>query len=72
MARLAIDKDFLLEFAKLDRPVAAKIQEVFGKFAAATHTGIHLEPIKSAKDKRLHSEVPPGKWTGVMQLAGLH
>jgi len=66
MARLAIDKDFLLEFAKLDRPIAAKVQEVFGKFAAATHTGIHLEPIKSAKDKRLHSIRIDGYWRGVV------
>lgn len=55
MARLAIDKDFLLEFAKLDRPIAAKVHEVFGKFVAATRAGIHLEPIKSAKDKRPYS-----------------
>lgn len=66
MARLGIDKDFLLEFAKLDRPVAAKVREVFGKFAEATHTGIHLEPIKSAKDKRLHSIRIDSYWRGVV------
>lgn len=66
MARLAIDKNFLLEFAKLDRPVAAKVQEVFGKFAEATHTGIHLEPIKSAKDKRLYSIRIDSYWRGVV------
>lgn len=66
MARLAIDKNFLLEFAKLDRPVAAKVQEIFGKFAEATHTGIHLEPIKSAKDKRLYSIRIDSYWRGVV------
>lgn len=66
MARLGIDRDFLLEFAKLDRPVAAKVREVFGKFAEATHTGIHLEPIKSARDKRLHSIRIDGYWRGVV------
>lgn len=66
MARLGIDKDFLLEFAKLDRPVAAKVREVFGKFAEATHTGIHLEPIKSARDKRLHSIRIDNYWRGVV------
>lgn len=66
MARLAIDKDFLLEFARLDRPVAAKVREVFGKFADATHTGIHLEPIKSARDKRLHSIRIDNYWRGVV------
>jgi hypothetical protein len=66
VARLGIDKDFLLEFAKLDRPVAAKVREVFGKFAEATHTSIHLEPIKSAKDKRLHSIRIDSYWRGVV------
>lgn len=49
MARRGIDKDFLIEIAKLDRPVVTKVGEVFGKFAEATHTGIHLEPIRSAR-----------------------
>lgn len=66
MARLGIDKGFLIEFAKLDRPVAAKVREVFGKFADATYTGIHLEPIKSARDKRLHSIRIDSYWRGVV------
>jgi hypothetical protein len=66
VARLGIDKDFLVEFAKLDRPVAAKVREVFGKFAEATHTGIHLEPIKSARDKRLYSIRIDNYWRGVV------
>ncbi|CRZ16944.1 UvrD-helicase domain-containing protein [Mycolicibacterium neworleansense] len=66
MAKLGIDKDFLLEFAKLDRPVAAKVRDVFGKFAEATHTGIHLEPIKAARDKRLHSIRIDKYWRGVV------
>jgi AAA domain/UvrD-like helicase C-terminal domain len=66
VARLGIDKDFLLEFAKLDRPVAAKVREVFGKFAEATHTGVHLEPIRSARDKRLHSIRIDNYWRGVV------
>ena len=66
MARLGIDKDFLLEFARLERPVAAKVREVFSKFAEATHTGIHLEPIKAARDKRLHSIRIDSYWRGVV------
>ncbi|BCK57502.1 hypothetical protein NWFMUON74_52740 [Nocardia wallacei] len=43
MAVLRIGKEFLLDYGKLDRPLQVKISEVFGRFADATHTGIHLE-----------------------------
>jgi superfamily I DNA/RNA helicase len=66
LARLGIDKGFLVEIARLDRPVVTKVRDVFGKFAEATHTGIHLEPIKAARDKRLYSIRIDNYWRGVV------
>lgn len=48
MPTLAIDKGFLSDLVKLEKPVAKRVTDVFNKFEAATHTGIHLETIANA------------------------
>jgi hypothetical protein len=66
MPRLAIDREFLQDYAKLERPVQTLVDEVFSKFEAATHTGIHLEPVQHAKDKRFRTIRINQFWRGVV------
>lgn len=65
MPRLAIDRDFLQDYTKLDKPVQNLVNEVFAKFDAATHTGIHLEQVQNAKDKRFRTIRINQFWRGV-------
>lgn len=66
MPRLAIDREFMQDYAKLERPVQTLVDEAFGKFEAATHTGIHLEPVQHAKDPRLRTIRINQFWRGVV------
>ena len=52
MARLAIAKDFLAEYAKLEKNVQSAVEGAFGKFGEHTHAGLHLEKLQHSKDKR--------------------
>lgn len=47
---LAIDKGFLKDLGKLEKPVYNRVTEVFDEFDAATHTGLHLEKIANARN----------------------
>lgn len=66
MAQLFIDKDFFFEFGKLEKPVQDKVREVFGKFTAATHTGLHLEKVNNAQDPRMRTIRIDQFWRGVV------
>jgi superfamily I DNA/RNA helicase len=66
VARLGIDKDFLLDFARLDKPVQQKVSETFAKFQEATHAGLHLEKIGNARDDRLRTIRIDQFWRGVV------
>lgn len=55
MATLGIHKDFLMEFAKLEKPVQKRVHEVFGKFREHRHAGLHLEKIEKARDPRIRT-----------------
>lgn len=55
MARLALHLDLLKEFAELEKPVRARVGEVFAKFEQATHAGLHLEKITGARDDRFRT-----------------
>ena len=57
MATLGMHRDFLMEFAALEKPVQKRVFEVFEKFAAATHAGLHLEKLTHQKDPRLRLRV---------------
>src|SRR5690606_38849224 len=52
MARLAIDRDFLLDFARLEKSVQDRVTEVFTKFEHARHTVIHPENSANARADR--------------------
>lgn len=55
MATLGIHKDFLLEFARLEKPVQKRVHEVFDKFQQHRHAGLHLEKIEKARDPRIRT-----------------
>ncbi|WP_210586807.1 UvrD-helicase domain-containing protein [Streptomyces sp. GESEQ-35] len=55
MATLGIHKDFLMEFAKLEKPVQRRVHEVFDKFQAHRHAGLHLEKLEKARDPRIRT-----------------
>lgn len=66
MARLGIDKDFLREFAKLEKPVQDRVTEVFAKFEQDPHSGRNLEKINNARDPRFRSIRITRFWRGVV------
>ncbi|MFJ8565333.1 UvrD-helicase domain-containing protein [Streptomyces sp. NPDC093514] len=55
MATLGIHKDFLLEFAKLEKAVQKRVHEVFGKFREHRHAGLHLEKLENPRDSRIRT-----------------
>ncbi|MCC0574190.1 UvrD-helicase domain-containing protein [Streptomyces californicus] len=66
MARLGIHRDFLMEFAGLEKHVQKRVFEVFEKFAAATHAGLHLEKLTHQRDPRLRTIRITDFWRGVI------
>ena len=66
MPQLALDKGVFVDIAKADKAVAKKVGEVFGEFEAATHTGLHLEPIKNARNPRYRSIRIDRGWRGIV------
>ncbi|MEO5874947.1 MAG: 3'-5' exonuclease [Streptosporangiaceae bacterium] len=55
MPQLAIAKEFLAEYAKLEKQVQKAVQAVFAKFSEATHTGLHLEKLNHSQDPRIRT-----------------
>ena len=63
---LAIDKGFLKDLGKLEKPVYNRVTEVFDEFDAATHTGLHLEKIANARNPRFRSIRIDQAWRGIV------
>ncbi|MFJ6368304.1 UvrD-helicase domain-containing protein [Streptomyces virginiae] len=55
MATLGIHKDFLLEFARLEKTVQKRVHEVFDKFREHRHAGLHLEKLENPRDPRIRT-----------------
>lgn len=66
MPHLAIDREFLREYAKLDRPVQERVNEAFGKFEESAHAGQHLEKVHNARDDRFRTIRITAFWRGVV------
>lgn len=66
MAQLAIAKEFLAEYAKLEKPVQRAVQEAIEKFGQHTHAGLHLEPVTHARDPRIRTIRIAKFWRGVV------
>ncbi len=66
MARLAIDKDFLDDYSKLEKTVQTAVKAAIDKFAAHTHAGLHLEKINHCKDDWIRTIRIDQSWRGVV------
>ncbi|WP_433515289.1 UvrD-helicase domain-containing protein [Nonomuraea sp. CA-143628] len=66
MARLGIYRDFLRDYARLERSVQDRVDEVFQEFEQATHAGLHLERIQGAADPRFRTIRINQYWRGVV------
>ena len=66
MARLAIGKEFLAEYAKLDRNTRSAVDTAIAEFARQTHTGPFLETPPDSRDSRIRTIGIDGVWRGVV------
>ncbi|ROO52781.1 UvrD-like helicase family protein [Micromonospora sp. Llam0] len=55
MAELAIGRDFLPAYARLQRPVQRAVEAAISKFAEHTHAGLHLEKLVGARDDNIRT-----------------
>lgn len=55
MPKLGIAKDFLADYAKLQKPVQKAVDAAIEKFGEHTHAGLHLEKLANAKDPRIRT-----------------
>ncbi|MBR7824681.1 AAA family ATPase [Actinospica sp. MGRD01-02] len=58
--------EFLPAYAKLEPPVRARVQSVFGKFAEHTFAGLHLEKLQNPRDERVRTIRIDKFWRGVV------
>jgi AAA domain/UvrD-like helicase C-terminal domain len=66
LARLAIAKDFLAEYAKLGKPVQSAVEAAMSKFAEHTYAGVHLEKLQHSKDALIRTIRIDSFWRGVV------
>jgi hypothetical protein len=66
LARLAIAKDFLAEYAKLEKSVQSSVEAAIGKFAEHTYAGMHLEKLHHSRDDRIRTIRVDSFWRGVV------
>ncbi|MFB7911025.1 MULTISPECIES: UvrD-helicase domain-containing protein [unclassified Kitasatospora] len=62
-------RDFLMEFAALERSVQRRVFETFEKFTGATHAGTHLEKLTHQRDPRIRTIRITDFWRGVVLKA---
>lgn len=55
LARLAIAREFLDEYASLDKGVRRAVQAAFGKFGESGRPGLNLEKVAGAQDDRIRT-----------------
>ncbi|HEY8533602.1 MAG TPA: UvrD-helicase domain-containing protein [Micromonospora sp.] len=55
MPRLGIAKEFLDQYARLQKPVRKAVYAAITKFSEHTHAGLHLEKLNNAKDPRIRT-----------------
>jgi superfamily I DNA/RNA helicase len=65
VARLYLAKDFLPEYARLDKQVQSAVEAAIGKFADAV-PGLRLEKLTQARDHRIRTIRIDAAWRGVV------
>jgi hypothetical protein len=66
VARLAIAKSFLAEYARLDKDVQRAVDAAIAKFAKHPHPGLCLEKPQYSWDDRIRILGVDGRWRGVI------
>lgn len=66
MPKLAIARDFMPEYASLDRGVRRKVDELFPKFEEHTFAGLHLEKLGAARDHRTRTIRVDDNYRGIV------
>jgi len=66
VARLAIAKGFLGEYAKLDKDVQSAVDAAIAAFARHPHPGQHLEKPRYSRDDRIRLMPVDARWRGVI------
>jgi AAA domain/UvrD-like helicase C-terminal domain len=66
LARLFLSKDFLPEYARLDKQVQSAVESAIGEFTEHTYAGLHLEKLTHSKDDRIRTIRIDGSWRGVV------
>ncbi|MGH3275995.1 MAG: UvrD-helicase domain-containing protein [Streptosporangiaceae bacterium] len=66
MARLAIAKDVLADYAKLDRSVQNAVEAAIARFAKDPHADLHLEKVPGSRDGRIRVLRVDSTWHGVV------
>jgi hypothetical protein len=66
VAQLAIDKGFMDDYSRLEKPVQAAVKAAMNKFAEHTHAGLHLEKLQHSKDDRIRTIRIDIHWRGVV------
>ena len=66
MARLAISKDFLTEYVRLDKRVQRSVDQAIATFARHPHPGEYLEVSQYTQDGQLRIMPLEGYWRGIV------
>ncbi|KAB1160099.1 AAA family ATPase [Micromonospora sp. AMSO12t] len=66
MPRLGIAKEFLADYAGLQKPVRRAVDAAIEKFTQHTHAGLHLEKLTNPKDPRIRTIRINQFWRGVV------
>ena len=66
MARLAIAKGFLAEYAKLDKDVQGAVDVAIARFARHAQPGLQLEKLPHSRDDRIRILPVDSRWHGVV------
>lgn len=66
MPRLAIAKDFLNEYSKLEKKVQNAVESAMSKFDEHTYAGLHLEKLHNSRDSRIRTIRVDAFWRGVV------
>src|SRR5262252_1931502 len=71
VARLAISKGFLAEYAKLDNDVRVAVDVAVAKFARHAHPSRQLEKPRQSRDDRIRIMPVDGSWRGVVLVPAI-
>jgi hypothetical protein len=66
VARLAIGKNFLTEYGRLDKDVQTAVDAAIAKFAKHPHPGVHLEKPQRSWDDRIRTLEVDSHWRGIV------